>query len=155
MELKDIVRSHFVQLYTTEVVRSLRTLHHHINCTKLTNEEKLLLDLSVSRVDIERAFKSFKPLKAPGPNGLHPVFFQKFWDTIRDSSTSFILDIFRLRKMPFETNATLVCLIPKVTKPESIHQFRPIGLCNTLYKVVTKILVLCLKLLLSNLIHPL
>jgi hypothetical protein len=107
----------------TEAVRSLRTPHHHINCTKLTNEEKLLLDLPVSRVDIERAFKSFKPLKAPGPDGLHPVFFQKFWDTIGDSTTSFILDIFHLRKMPFETNATLVCLIPKVTKPESIHQF--------------------------------
>uniref|UniRef100_A0A2N9F2I1 Reverse transcriptase domain-containing protein n=1 Tax=Fagus sylvatica TaxID=28930 RepID=A0A2N9F2I1_FAGSY len=57
--------------------------------------------------------------------------------------------------MPIETNVTLVYLIPKVAKPESIHQFRPIGLCNTLYKVVTKILVLHLKPLLSNLIHPL
>jgi hypothetical protein len=133
----------------------LRTPHHHINCTKLTNEEKLLLNLPISRVDIERAFKSFKPLKAPRLDGLHPVFFQKFWDMIGDSTTSFILDIFRLRKMPFEKNTTLVYLIRKVAKPESIHQFRPIGLCNTFYKVVTNILMLRLKPLLSNLIHPL
>lgn len=55
--------------------------------------------------------------------------------------------------MPADINATLVCLIPKVVKPETINQFRPIGLCNTLYKAVTKILVLCLKPFLSNLIH--
>ena len=117
------------------------------------NEEKLLLDLPISRVEIESAFKSFKPFKVPGPDGLHPIFFQKFWDKIRESTTSFILDIFRVRKMPIETNVTLVCLIPKVAKPESIHQFRPIGLCNTLYKTLTKILVLRLKPLLSNLVH--
>uniref|UniRef100_A0A2N9HWM1 Reverse transcriptase domain-containing protein n=1 Tax=Fagus sylvatica TaxID=28930 RepID=A0A2N9HWM1_FAGSY len=56
--------------------------------------------------------------------------------------------------MPANINAILVCLIPKVAKPETINQFRPIGLCNTLYKAVTKILVLRLKPLLSNLIHP-
>jgi hypothetical protein len=64
------------------------------------------------------------------------------------------MDIFHLQTMPLDLNATLVCLIPKVAKPETVNQFRPIGLCNTLYKTVTKILVFCLKPLLNNLIHP-
>ena len=56
--------------------------------------------------------------------------------------------------MPSHLNSTLICLIPKFAKPETISQFRPIGLCNTLYKIVTKILVLRLKSFLSDLIHP-
>ena len=28
--------------------------------------------------DIQQAIFSFKPYKASGPNGFHPIFFQKF-----------------------------------------------------------------------------
>ena len=45
-------------------------------------------------------------------------------------------------------------LILSLTRPETIHQFRPIGLCNTLYKTMTKLLVQRLKPFLSDLIHP-
>ena len=59
------------------------------------------------------------------------------------------------KKIPPNLNSTLICLIPKVPNPETVNQFRPIGLCNTLYKTITKILVLKLKPFLSDLIHPL
>lgn len=76
----------------------------------------------------------------------------KLWDTpyAPVSLTSFIQ-----KKIPKDWNSTLICLIPKVAKPESAHQFRPIGLCNTLYKVVSKILIHKLKLHLNDIIHPL
>ena len=45
-------------------------------------------------------------------------------------------------------------LILSLTRPETVHQFRPIGLCNTLYKTMTKLLVQRLKPFLSDLIHP-
>ena len=45
--------------------------------------------------------------------------------------------------------------MPKVDKPKTVHQFRLISLCNTLYKTVTKILVQRLKPELDDLIHPL
>ena len=45
--------------------------------------------------------------------------------------------------------------MPKVDKPKTVHQFRSISLCNTLYKTVTKILVQRLKPQLDDLIHPL
>lgn len=144
-----------MNLYTTDEFSSPRHSSHHFNCTKLTAEEKLALDRLVTREAIKGSIFSFKPFKAPGPDDLHPIFFHKFWDTVGPSTSSLILGISRLRKMPMNINATLVCLIPKVTRLESIHQFWPIGLCNTLYKMVTKILVLCLKPLLNNLIHPL
>lgn len=38
-------------------------------------------------------------------------------------------------------NETDICLIPKIVKPEFISQFRPISLCNTVYIILTKVVV--------------
>lgn len=47
-----------------------------------------------------------------------------------------------------------ICLILKCQNEETIKQYRPIRLCITAYKVVTKIIVNKIKLFLSKLIHP-
>lgn len=45
-------------------------------------------------------------------------------------------------------------LIPKVNNPESVMQFCPKGLCNTVYKAVTKVLVSKIKWALPYLVSP-
>jgi len=42
-------------------------------------------------------------------------------------------------------NETFVTLIPKTSHPEMVSQFRPIGLCNVAYKLITKCIVNRLK----------
>lgn len=51
-------------------------------------------------------------------------------------------------------NSTLITLVPKIESPESMVHFRPISLCSTLYKVISKVLVACLRPILPNLISP-
>ena len=62
--------------------------------------------------------------------------------------------MFQNGKMPEYLNSTLIALIPKCSGPETIGQFRPISLCNTVYKMVTKTIVNCIRPLLSNLVSP-
>lgn len=49
---------------------------------------------------------------------------------------------------------TLIALIPKVESPGSFREFRPISLCNTIYKIITKVLVNRLSPMLDSIISP-
>jgi len=65
-----------------------------------------------------------------------------------------VLDFFETSVLVDEMNYALVVLIPKVGKPEKITQFRPISLCNVLFKVITKAMVMRLKKVMLKLIGP-
>lgn len=47
-------------------------------------------------------------------------------------------------------NSTFIALIPKLDKAESFDDFRPISLCNCLYKIISKVINRRLKDVLSN-----
>ena len=50
-----------------------------------------------------------------------------------------------------ENNKTLLVLIPKVDIPEHVKQLKPISLYNVIYKAITKIITLILKVCMTTL----
>ena len=54
--------------------------------------------------------------------------------------------------MPANLNSTFIALIPKMDAPHSFADFRPIALCNVLYKITSKIIADRLKGILSTFI---
>lgn len=65
-----------------------------------------------------------------------------------------VKDIFRCGTMPENLNETLITLILKCPGATTLGSCRPISLYNTIYKVVTKMIVKRLRPLLQNLISP-
>lgn len=70
-------------------------------------------------------------------------------------------DIWILVKDAFSTgyfdpvlSETLMALIPKMDNPGNFKEFRQISLCNTIYKIITKVLVNQLRPILNKLIGP-
>lgn len=54
-----------------------------------------------------------------------------------------------------EINHTFIALIPKSNNPNNSNDFRPISLCNRIYKIIVKIMANRLKVVIPKLIHPL
>ena len=84
------------------------------------------------------------PLKAPSPDGMPPMFFQNYWDLVKGDITNTILSYLNSGVFTF-TSQSYICLIPKVKNPKSGIEFRPISLCNVLYKIFSKVLANRLK----------
>lgn len=92
------------------------------------------------------------PCKAPGPDGMHAIFYQRFWHIVGDDVFAFVSDILHGITSPSRVNNTNIVLIPKVKTPTKMAEFRPIALCNVLYKLVSKVIVLRLKNVLPDVI---
>lgn len=65
-----------------------------------------------------------------------------------------VKEFFNMGVMPAGVNETAIVLIPKVDQPVELRDYRPISLCNVLYKVVSKCLVNRLRPILDELISP-
>ncbi|XP_061362742.1 uncharacterized protein LOC133306440 [Gastrolobium bilobum] len=97
---------------------------------------------------------SFGPYKSPKNDGLNALIFQSQWDKVGELVISFVKGVFLHPDNIKKANQTLICLIPKIDVPESLKDFRPISLCNVIYKTVTKIVANRLKSHLALLVMP-
>lgn len=107
-----------------------------------------------SKEDIEMVVKGMGPYKAPGPDGVHAMFYQKYWDIVGQDTMRICLRILNEGENVGPLNKTLISLIPKVKKPKHLSEFRPISLCNVSYKIIAKYLVNRLKRALNEIIAP-
>jgi hypothetical protein len=107
-----------------------------------------------TREEVKKGLFNIGDLKAPGPDGLHAVFYKRFWHIIGEDLTDEVLAAISSKSIPEGWNDTTIVLIPKVENPETITQFRPISLCNVVYKVISKVVANRLKGLLPDIISP-
>uniref|UniRef100_A0A2N9FI47 CCHC-type domain-containing protein n=1 Tax=Fagus sylvatica TaxID=28930 RepID=A0A2N9FI47_FAGSY len=112
--------------------------------------DALLKELSSD--EIHNALFQMGPSKAPGPDGMTALFFQKYWHIVGEDVSLAIQDFFQSGRMLGSINFTNIVLIPKVKNPEFMSQFRRISLCNVLYKIASKVLVNRMKVILPRVI---
>ena len=120
--------------------------------TKENNEMQLVK--LVSMQEVEEVIHQKAPGKAPGPNGFNSNFFHNFRDLVKEEVLEIVEESRNKRGVLKDFNATFVILVTKEVGVDIHDKFRPIALCNVIYKIISKVIANHLKPLLLRLIIP-
>lgn len=118
----------------------------------VTPEDNSMLLKEIHEREVKEAVFSLGANKAPGPDGLSGIFYQKAWGTVAWDVTHMIREFFKEDKLPDKINETHITLVPKIPNPEEIGHYRPISCCNFLMKIITRIMALRMKPLMKKII---
>lgn len=111
------------------------------NIPKLILEEHNQLILRpVDLQEVEEAMHQLKVGKVLGLDGFTSNFFHHFWDLIKMEVWKVVEEFHTLRWMYPGLNATFIALIRKEAEPSTPDKYRPIALCNIIYKIVSKVI---------------
>jgi len=108
------------------------------------------LFVEVTEAEVKETILSFQKDKIPGPNGWTIEFSRGFLDLIGIDLLKVIKEYCINGKIHGPFNITFIPLIPKVNDPHTFDDFRPISLCNCIYKIIAKIIARRLKPFLSK-----
>uniref|UniRef100_A0A803QFF3 Reverse transcriptase domain-containing protein n=1 Tax=Cannabis sativa TaxID=3483 RepID=A0A803QFF3_CANSA len=120
-ELTEVICSFYEELFTATGTdaAALEQILHTVPRT-VTDEMNQLLLRPFSDKDVLDALRSMSPDKSPG----------RVLNEGHDMSS---------------LNKSVITLIPKIKSPKAMGDYRPISLCNVIYKLISKVLVMRFK----------
>jgi len=124
-DMCTLVRNYFNSIFT-EKQGDQQAI---ISCVqpRVSEEDNNILTQPFTEQEFKDAVFSMHPDKSPGPDGLNPAFFHRFWNDIRGDIFTTATSWLANGVFPLDLNATHIVLAPKWDNPESI-----ISLCNVL-----------------------
>ena len=94
---------------------------------------------------VNYVLEGFAKDKISGPDDWMVEFFLFFFELLGEEILEAVEKSRRIGRVISAINSTFVALIPKVDHPLSWNDFRPISLCNLIYKINAKIIANRLK----------
>ncbi|KAL6225204.1 hypothetical protein ACLB2K_004055 [Fragaria x ananassa] len=152
-DIREEIESYFKNIFTCSGPRDWSDAVSAIKPV-VTEEMNHNLSMPLGEEEIKAAAFEMGANKAPGPDGFHGIFYQKFWGIINSTINNTAKEFFATNEILADLNQTNIVLIPKVPCPEKVTQFRPISLCNFSYKILSKVLANRLKSFLPDIVSP-
>lgn len=111
-QIGEILVRYFTDLFTSNGNADVEELLDKVDC-KCDDEMRSCLDAAFNPEEVRRAINQMHPTKAPGPDCMSPLFYQKFWEIVGNDVVSFVIDILNNRENVGAINQTYIVLIPK------------------------------------------
>jgi hypothetical protein len=145
-------KNHFQKLFkgdrTTNLVDIIKLALYFPSFVDEENNQNLFAEVTES--ELKDTMQSFQKDKSPGPDGWNIEFYLGFFDLLGKDILKVVEESRLNGRIHGPLNSTFIALIPKVNEPLSFDDFRPISLCNCIYKIIAKIIARRLKPLLSK-----
>ncbi|MCI10933.1 LINE-1 reverse transcriptase like, partial [Trifolium medium] len=106
----------------------------------ISEEENSLLTAPFPLEEIEDAVMNSGGNKSPGPDGFNFEFVKSFWPLLKGEVRILFDQFHGNASIPNGLLSYFIALIPKVARPSSLGEFRPISLLGCLYKLLAKVL---------------
>ena len=119
---------------------------------KISNEDRKALNKFITKEEIKEALHSMKNNKSPGEDGISKEFFLTFENEIMEELCEMLNNILFKGKMPESLRNAIITLLFKKNDHRMLKNWRPISLLNTDYKILSKILAMRLRKVISSLL---
>eukprot|EP00253_Pinus_taeda_P009046 PITA_09046 len=155
-KLSQLGTNHFRSIYKSPPGTNLAEIINLANhFPRFVNEEDAEeLTAPVTMDELEGTLKWFKKDKSPRPDGWTIEFYLTFFELLGQDLLRVVEESRSSGCLYHAINSTFIALIPKSDSPSSFDDYRPISLCNCLYKIISKIIANRLRPILSKHIAP-
>ena len=153
-EMELVLLEHFKSI-AMEILtdRSHSIKHFTKNIPKMvTREDNYNLNRPVTEEEVKEVIKEMHNGKAPGSDGFNVDFFKACWNIVKQDILNVVEDSRNNRTIWKVFNTSFISLIPKQDNDMTPYRFRPIALCNVVYKILSKVIENRLKPLLAKLV---
>lgn len=150
-ELEVVAAEFYKDLFAAQGDLDPRAVLEHVPW-KVNDSMNESLTKPYTADEVRRAVFMMGANKAPGPDGFIAGFFQVHWELVGTQITEAVLNNLNGGVLPEDINKTTIVLIPKCKNAQDIKQYRPISLCNVLYKICSKVLANRLRCFLDEII---
>jgi hypothetical protein len=136
-----VATDYYKDLYKFENRSDIRLQDNFFSDDEIVSvEENIMLGRAFTEEKVrEVVFGSYVD-GAPGLDGLSFMFYQKFWDIIKEDLIAMFNAWFRDDLDLYRLNFAMITLIPKENEARSMKKSRPISLLNCSFKIFTKVL---------------
>uniref|UniRef100_A0A803PLP7 Reverse transcriptase domain-containing protein n=1 Tax=Cannabis sativa TaxID=3483 RepID=A0A803PLP7_CANSA len=144
--MSNIITNFFAKLFTATTAdqSAIQAVTATIP-TSITSEVNASLTVPFTEAEVFAALKTMSPDKSPGSDGMSAMFYQNYWHIVGQSVTAVVLGVLNHGQNMDLINKAIITLVLKITSPSAMTDFRPISLCNVIYKIISKMIVLQFK----------
>eukprot|EP00253_Pinus_taeda_P013888 PITA_13888 len=153
-DISDLLSNHFSNIAREPNVNREAAIQEITNAipNSITGEQNWSLRKRITMEEVEEAVRSMPNDKAPGPDGFTINFYKVCWEIVKNNIWEIVEDSRRSKTILKSLNSTFITLVPKVEEANTPEKFRPIALCNVIYKIISKVIANRLKLILPGII---
>ena len=119
---------------------------------KLSDESRDSLEAELTLKELETALKKSSKNKTPGSDGIPVEFYQKYQKILLPHLLKVAIKSQELKLMPESQREAIITLLFKAGEKDLLKNYRPISLCNSDYKLITKAFSMRLQKVLPDII---
>eukprot|EP00253_Pinus_taeda_P021290 PITA_21290 len=146
-EIEEVLMDHHKEILSQPQADRMHAIQEICSAIPrlVTEDQNNALMRAATLEEIEETVKAMKKGTAPRPDGFIVDFFQAGWHFLGKEILELVEESRMNQKVWPAINSTFYALIPKGDNMEYANGFRPIALCNVIYKIITSMMARRLK----------